>query len=59
MSGITPFYIANFEENAGLDTYLEPFLIPERAFPTLMDAYCWRGRIKRKWGYTKIGNTGR
>ncbi|MBE3085564.1 MAG: hypothetical protein IMZ64_05030 [Bacteroidetes bacterium] len=46
-----PFYISNFEPDSGIQTYNEPFLIPEKAFTDLEDAYCWRGRVKRKLGY--------
>ena len=53
--GFQPHYIANFEENGGLDRYLEPFLIPEKAFPELEDAVAWRGRIKRRDGFTHLG----
>ncbi len=50
-----PHYIANFDENGGLDRYYEPFLIPEKAFPELEDAYCWRGRVKRREGFVHLG----
>ena len=51
----TPFYIFGFEGDSGLNQYYEPFLIPEKAFPTLEDAYAWRGRIRKRQGYTLIG----
>jgi hypothetical protein len=51
----TPHYIASFEEDSGLFTYTEPFLAPEKAFPVLEDAYCWRNRVKRKPGYRLLG----
>jgi len=50
-----PFYISSFEENSGIQTYHEPFLIPEKAFAKLEDAYVFRGRIKRKKGYDLLG----
>lgn len=51
----TPAYIASFEENTGLFTYSEPFLAPEKAFPVIEDAYVWRGRVKRREGFTLLG----
>jgi hypothetical protein len=50
-----PHYIASFENDSGLFTYMEPFLIPEKAFPVLEDAYCWRGRILRREGFELLG----
>lgn len=53
--GYTPYTIANFDENSGLQTYHEPFLIPEKAFPRLEDAFCWRGRVRRRQGNLHLG----
>ena len=50
-----PFYISGFESDSGLDQYYESFLIPEKAFPRLEDAYCWRGRIVRRRGFDLLG----
>lgn len=50
-----PHYIASYEQDSGLFTYTEPFLAPEKAFPTLQNAYCWRGRVKRKSGTILLG----
>jgi hypothetical protein len=50
-----PFYIASFEDESGLFTYLEPFLAPEKAFPVLEDAYAWRARIKKRLGFSTLG----
>ncbi len=36
--------------NKGLRTDREPFVIDNDSFPTLINAYQWRGRIKRKRG---------
>lgn len=36
--------------NNGLKTYREPFVIDNDSFPVLINAYQWRGRIKRKRG---------
>jgi hypothetical protein len=53
--GYQPHYISSFEEESGLSTYYEPFLISEKAFVTLQDAYCWRGRVIRRRGFTLLG----
>ena len=53
--GYTPHFISSFEDDSGQFTYYEPFLIPEKAFPTLQDAWCFRGRVIRKQGYKLIG----
>ena len=50
-----PHLIAQYEEGSGLNTYYEPFLIPEKAFPVLEDAYCWRGKVKKRLGYKLLG----
>ena len=50
-----PYYITSFENDSGLNTYYEPFLIPEKAFPTLEDAWVWRGRVVRRQGYSFLG----
>jgi hypothetical protein len=36
--------------NKGLQTNREPFLIDNDSFPVLINAYQWRGRVKRKRG---------
>lgn len=50
-----PHYIAPFEQESGLNTYYEPFIIPEKAFPILEDAYIFRGRVTRRPGYVFLG----
>lgn len=49
------FLIAPF--NSGLDTSLKPFLIPDDAFQVLQNAYCFRGRIKKRWGSVLMTST--
>ena len=36
--------------NRGLRTDRTPFVIDNDSFPTLINAYQWRGRVKRKRG---------
>lgn len=50
---IEPFLIAN--TRVGLERDLEPFLLPNDAYPELEDCYLWRGRIKKKQGYILLG----
>lgn len=45
--------ISNFK--TGLETDLKPFLIDNDAFPELIDAYTWRGRVLRKRAATQLG----
>ena len=41
--------------NQGLKTNRPPFAIDNDSFPTLINAYQWRGRIKRKRGTSLLG----
>lgn len=41
--------------NRGLRNDRTPFVIDNDSFPTLLNAYQWRGRIKRKRGTTQLG----
>lgn len=50
-----PHYIASYDQDSGLFKYSEPFLAPEKAYPELENAYCWRGRVKKKLGVTLLG----
>ena len=50
-----PFAIANYDENGGLNQFYESFLIPEKAFVQLEDAYAWRGRILKRPGIANVG----
>ena len=43
------FLISNYE--TALEKDKEPFLINEKAFPVLEDAYVFRGRVKRRFGF--------
>lgn len=48
-----PFLIANMR--VGVERDMEPWLLPESAFPNLEDCYLFRGRIQRRRGYTQLG----
>lgn len=41
--------------NKGLRNDRPPFMIDNESFPTLINAYQWRGRVKRKRGTTLLG----
>ena len=45
--------ISNF--STGYETDRKPFLIDNDAFPELVDAYTWRGRVLRKRAATQLG----
>lgn len=46
-------YIGNFMQ--GQTTSRLPFNIDNDAFPSLVNSYCWRGRVKRKRGTYLLG----
>jgi hypothetical protein len=48
-----PFLIANLR--TGVERDMEPWLLPEDAFPNLEDCYLFRGRIQRRRGYVQLG----
>jgi hypothetical protein len=50
-----PYYISQYEQDTGLENYFQSFLLPEKAFPLLEDAYCWRGRVQRRGGVFLLG----
>src|SRR5437879_2960680 len=41
--------------DAGVQNNLKPFMIPENAFPDMLNAFVWRNRIQRKAGYALLG----
>lgn len=43
---ITPF------TESGLSQYFQPFIIGNTAFPTIENAYAWRGNVRKREGYT-------
>lgn len=52
-----PHLIAN--PRIGAERDLEPFLLPEDAYPNLEDCYLWRGRVKRRQSYQLLGRLNR
>lgn len=53
MAGYSPLKITGFQ--TGLVQEREEFILPDDAYPTLINAYVWRERIKRKKGYSLLG----
>ncbi len=51
--GYQPYFIGPIK--VGLERDMDSYLIPEDAFPTLENAYLWRGRIYKKGGYNLLG----
>lgn len=49
------YVIAPFQ--SGLVNNVEPWLTPEDAFQFLEDAYVWRGRVRKRFGYSYLGDT--
>lgn len=50
-----PYLIGPMQE--GWINRVEPFYLPEEAFAQLEDAYIWRGRVRKRFGYSMIGDT--
>ena len=49
------YLIGPFE--SGIINAVQPWLLPEDAFQFLEDAYVWRGRVRKRFGYSLIGET--
>lgn len=53
MSSLQPFLIAG--SDVGLETDKEAFLLPDKAYPRLQNAYVWRDRVKKREGLEFMG----
>jgi len=53
MAGYRPLFVRKYE--TGLVQSREEFILPDDAYPTLINAYIWRERIKRKQGFQLLG----
>ena len=51
----TPLMIGPY--STGLQKNVQPWLINEDAFATLEDAYIYRGRVRKRWGYRLPGDS--
>ena len=54
MSSLTPFVISGYE-SGGLENNKKPFLLPDKAFQQLQNAYVWRDRVKKREGIKLVG----
>ena len=54
MSALQPFLISEFK--SGINTYLKPWVRPMDAFEPLLNAYVYRGIVKKRNGSTIFGN---
>ncbi len=50
------FFIAPFDKESGLTNNVKPWLIPDQAFSTLENAYVFRGRVRKRFGSTWLGD---
>lgn len=48
-----PLFIGPYQ--VGVKQDVKPFMIPDEAFPNLLNAFVWRGRVQRKPGYVLLG----
>ena len=55
MPSLQKYLVGPYE--TGEQNNLEPWLLPEDAFRILEDAYVWRGRVKKRFGYSLLGTT--
>lgn len=44
--------------NSGMTTNVKPWLIPDSAFSVLQNAFCWRSRIRKRFGSKYMGTGG-
>lgn len=54
--GYTPYFVGPLK--VGLEKDMDSYLIPEDAYPTLENAYLWRGRNYKKGGTQILGRLG-
>ena len=53
MSSLQPYLIAG--SDVGLETDKKSFLLPDKAFPKIENAYVWRDRVRKREGLKLIG----
>ena len=51
------FLIAPYDQDSGLQTDYKPWLIPDEAFLEILNAYVFRGRVRKRFGSRWIGET--
>lgn len=50
------FLIAPYDKDSGLHTEVKPWLVPDRAFARLSNAYVFRGRVRKRFGSRWMGD---
>jgi hypothetical protein len=50
-----PLFIGPYTQKSGVKQDVTPFMIPDEAFPNMLNAFVWRGRVQRKPGYELLG----
>jgi hypothetical protein len=50
-----PLFIGPFTDKSGVRQNVTPFMTPDQAFPNLLNAFVFRGRVQRKAGYELLG----
>ncbi len=50
-----PLFIGPYTDKSGVHQDVTPFMVPDEAFPFLLNAMVWRGRVQRKPGYELLG----
>ncbi len=53
MPSLQQYLVGPYE--TGEQNNIEPWLLPEDAFRQLEDAYVWRGRVRKRFGYELLG----
>ena len=51
------FMIGYTDNNTGLQTNVLPWLLPDNAFSKLENAYVFRGKVRKRFGSTLMGDT--
>ncbi len=54
---IDKFLIGYTDSESGLQTNLKPWLVADNAFSSLSNAYVWRGRVRKRFGSTLMGDS--
>ena len=52
---LQPINLIGFDQQSGLKTYNKPVLLPDNAFQKLINAYPFRGRVRKREGLRLVG----
>lgn len=53
---IDKFIIGYTDDKSGVQTNFQPWLLPDNAYQSMINAYTWRGRVRKRIGSTLISN---